>query len=140
MSQSQITITNSNNGDCIFVDPNSGNVTYSIGTSSGTSNPHIYNPPQIYPWTVQPNVSPAVISDNTFTFDPNTIEKKVDGSMDYATMELFEMLLKGKDFEKHKKEYMDIIMKLPWVNRNNLKALQTFKRFKKLAKLMEVMK
>jgi len=91
----------------------------------------------------QNNVSIMNRSNQSMTFGPGDgkIDPFIESStgiisikakLDYGTLNLIEMYLQGKDFETHKEEYVDSILKLPWVDGNNLKACQTFERLKQL--------
>jgi len=69
------------------------------------------------------------------------INAEIIERIDYSILNILELLMKGKTFEKDKEEFLKEFMKLPWVNRNNLKALQAFKKFRAFVygfqKLME---
>jgi hypothetical protein len=65
-------------------------------------------------------------------FESTTGRISIANKLDYGTINLIEMYLEGKDFETNKEEYLDTILKLPWVAGNNLKACQAFERLKQL--------
>jgi len=90
------------------------------------------------------NMNPAItLSDGTecasFTLSNEgelVIDADVGGSFKYATTILIEMILAGDNLKKHKKEYLDQILKLPNVQNDNLKAMKVFRRLQKLVVLL----
>lgn len=50
--------------------------------------------------------------------------------------ELMDLYIQGKDVIKDKTEYLDVIMRLPYVKNDNLKAIEVFERWKKTQKLL----
>jgi len=55
----------------------------------------------------------------------------------YSTVDLLELLIEGRDIVEHRKEYLEQIMKLPFVNGNGLKATEVFHRMRKLQEFLE---
>lgn len=53
-----------------------------------------------------------------------------------ASSKLFDLMLQGKTPENAQGEFMTAIFKLPWVENDNLKALETYKRLKIIIKGM----
>jgi len=42
-----------------------------------------------------------------------------------------DLYINGKDLLKDRQEYLDIILRLPYVDNDNLKAVEVFERWKK---------
>ena len=55
----------------------------------------------------------------------------------YSTINLLELLIAGKDIVEHRKEYLDHILRLPFVDGNHLKAIEVFHRMRKLQEFLE---
>ena len=53
-----------------------------------------------------------------------------------TSAELMDLYIQGKDVIKDKKEYIDIILRLPYVDNDNLKAVEVFERWKKKKNLL----
>lgn len=45
--------------------------------------------------------------------------------------ELMDLYIQGKDVLKDRQEYLEVIMRLPFVKNDNLKAVEVFERWKK---------
>lgn len=61
----------------------------------------------------------------------------LDDTQNYVfASKLLGMYLEGKDLETDKKEYLDVIMRLPGVNNDTLKAVAVFERLKKISKVL----
>ncbi len=86
---------------------------------SPTPNPNVINVPFVNP---DPNSFKWTIDDNTMTFP-----------VPASGQELLGMLVEGKDLIKDKDEFLDVILRLPSVGRNNLKAIEVYERLRKLA-------
>ncbi len=45
--------------------------------------------------------------------------------------DLMDLCIQGKDLLKDRQEYLDIILRLPYVDNDNLKAVEVFERWKR---------
>lgn len=110
---------------------NDSGVTASLAhgiSSSGTANSNIWlDNTTVNPW--QPAISTPYISGGFYT----------NGTIDLKNQEiltLLEMYFEGKTLEENKQEFIDVIMKMPFVNGNNIKAIQVFNKLKKIFTLL----
>src|SRR5579863_4860957 len=60
-------------------------------------------------------------------FTPERI-KILATKVDYATVNLIEMFLQGKTLEQNKQEYLNVILSLPWVANDQIKAVAKFSK------------
>lgn len=87
------------------------------------------------------------IDDHSDSFSYNRLELASDKELQVEDSEsisskasaadLTDLYLEGKDPIQDKKEFLDIILRLPYVANNNLKAIEVFERWKKMQKLYE---
>lgn len=82
------------------------------------------------PYKLFPDITPGDISVST------GIDDAVFGMKEVSGQDLVGMLIEGKDLEKDKDVFMDVIMRLPSVNRDNLKAIEVYERLRKFSKII----
>lgn len=111
--------------------PHNSAVTASLAhgiSSSGTANSNIWLDNNTNtPWP--PTISTPNISGGFYT----------NGTIDLKNQEiltLLEMYFEGKTLEENKQEFIDVILKMPFVNGNNIKAIQVFNKLKKIFTLL----
>ncbi len=68
---------------------------------------------------------------DTLAFSASGVE-----SLESTSAELMDLFIQGKDVIKDKTEYLDVILRLPYVKNDNLKAVEVFERWKKTQNLL----
>ena len=76
---------------------------------------------------------PPHVKINDFNID----SKHYPAKLVYSTIDLIELILEGRDIVEHRKEYIEQILQLPFVDGNKLKATEVFHRMRKLQELLE---
>jgi len=101
----------------------------------------------------EPNSPSVAVPAVTFEKDKNTGIFMVDSAMPgisfsaggieelklslpSTSAELMDLFIQGKDVIKDKKEYLEVILRLPYVQGDNLKAIEVFERWKKTQRLL----